>query len=58
MTEGMPAAVVERVRALVGKWARVPNEARFGMTLPLKFETLAGRVRFFYDKDPHASAQQ
>lgn len=57
MTEGMPAAVVERVRALVGKWARVPNEARFGMTLPLKFETLAGRIRFFYDEDPHASAQ-
>ena len=52
MTEGMPAAVVERVRALIGKWARVPNEARFGMTLPLKFETLAGRTRFFYDQDP------
>jgi hypothetical protein len=55
MTEGMPAAVVDRVRALVGKWARVPNEARFGMTLPLKFETLAGKIRFFYDNDPAAS---
>ncbi len=52
MTSDMPAAVVERVRALLGKWARVPNEARFGMTLPLKFETLAGRPRFFYDTDP------
>lgn len=52
ITEGMPAAVTERVAALAGKWARVPNEARFGMTLPLKFETLAGRIKFFYDADP------
>ena len=58
MTEGMPAVVVERVHALIGKWARIPNEARFGMTLPLKFETLAGRVRFFYDADPRAAASQ
>jgi hypothetical protein len=52
ITDGMPAAVTERVTALAGKWARVPNEARFGMTLPLKFETLAGRIKFFYDADP------
>ena len=52
ITEGLPANVVERVRGLVGKWARVPNEARFGTTLPLKFETLAGKIKFFYEKDP------
>ncbi len=56
ITEGMPAMVTERVAALTGKWARVPNEARFGMTLPLKFETLAGRVKFFYDGDPRAES--
>jgi hypothetical protein len=58
MTENMPANVVERVKALTGKWARIPNEARFGMTLPLKFETLAGRVRFFYDNDPRTAIEQ
>jgi hypothetical protein len=52
LTEGMPAAVTARVRALTGKWVRVPNEARMGMTLPLKFETLAGKIKFFYDQDP------
>lgn len=58
ITEGMPATVSERVAALVGKWARVPNEARFGMTLPLKFETLAGRIKFFYDEDPRAESPE
>jgi hypothetical protein len=55
ITPDLPASVVERVEALRGKWARVPNEARLGMTLPLKFETLAGRVKFFYDADPRAA---
>ncbi len=52
LTDTVPAAVGVRVRALSGKWVRVPNEARMGMTLPLKFETLAGKVKFFYDADP------
>jgi uncharacterized protein len=52
VTPGLPANVTERLHALIGKWARVPNEARFGMTLPMKFETLAGKVKFFYDTDP------
>ena len=56
ITENLPAAVSERVTALTGKWARVPSEARFGMSLPLKFETLAGRIKFFYDQDPRNSA--
>ena len=58
ITEGVPATVTERIAALTGKWARVPNEARFGMTLPLKFETLAGRIRFFYDGDPRAASSE
>lgn len=52
ISEGLPPNVVERVRGLIGQWARIPNEARFGMTLPLKFETLAGKIKFFYEKDP------
>jgi uncharacterized protein len=52
ITPGLPDNVVARVDALRGQWARVPNEARLGMTLPLKFETLAGRVKFFYTDDP------
>jgi uncharacterized protein len=52
MTETLPPNVRERVNALRGKWVRLPNEARMGLSLPLKFETLAGKVRFFYDHDP------
>lgn len=56
VTPGLPANVTERLNGLLGKWARVPNEARFGMTLPMKFETLAGKVKFFYDADPRITA--
>ncbi|MCS7056952.1 MAG: hypothetical protein NZM18_12360 [Thermoflexales bacterium] len=47
----------DQARALVesqaGRWAYVPSEARrFGLTLPLKFETLTGQIRFFYANDP------
>lgn len=40
------------IASQVGKWAFVPSEARQGLTLPLKYETLTGRVRFFYAEDP------
>lgn len=50
------SAVDEASRALiqskVGSWAWVPSEARQGMALPLKYETLTGRVRWFYAQDP------
>jgi uncharacterized protein len=56
ITPELPANVRERVDALRGQWVRIPNEARMGMTLPLKFETLAGRVKFFYPDDPRLAA--
>lgn len=41
------------VEAQAGKWAYVPSEARrLDLTLPLKYETLTGRIRFFYADDP------
>jgi hypothetical protein len=46
------ADVRRLIEAQVGKWAFVPSEARQGLALPLKFETLTGRVRFFYAEDP------
>jgi hypothetical protein len=52
MTDGMPQNVNELVRNLKGKWAYVPNEARLGMTLPLKFETLTGKIKYFHESDP------
>ncbi len=52
-----PPNVIALIEGLIGKWARIPNEARFGMTLPLKFETLAGRVRYFYAQDPRTAEE-
>jgi hypothetical protein len=40
------------IRNLVGKWVQIPSEARLGMTLPMKYETLTGKIRFFYSEDP------
>jgi len=48
-----PAEARALVESQVGKWAYVPSEARrIGLTLPLKFETLTGKIRFFYADDP------
>ncbi|BCX04805.1 MAG: hypothetical protein KatS3mg053_2743 [Candidatus Roseilinea sp.] len=48
-----PAEARALVEAQAGKWAYVPSEARrLGLTLPLKYETLTGRIRFFYAADP------
>jgi hypothetical protein len=44
------------VASLAGKWAYVPEAARAGITLPLKYETLTGRIRFFYAGDPREEA--
>lgn len=43
--------------ALQGKWAYVPDEARYGTVLPLKYETLTGRIRFFYTQDPRVKPE-
>lgn len=48
-----PAEARALVEAQAGKWAYVPSEARrLDLTLPLKYETLTGRIRFFYADDP------
>jgi hypothetical protein len=40
------------IESQIGKWAYVPSEARRGLTLPLKYETLTGKPRWFYSDDP------
>lgn len=49
-------SVPEATRALImeqiGRWVWVPSEARQGLALPLKYETLTGRVRWFHVHDP------
>lgn len=44
------------IEAQVGKWVYVPSEARQGMALPLKYETLTGQVKFFRNEDPRAQS--
>ncbi len=44
------------IDAQIGAWVWVPSEARQGFTLPLKYETLTGQVRWFYRQDPRTSA--
>ena len=55
---GVEAHARTLIEALAGKWAYVPNEARDGITLPLKYETLTGQIRFYYTADPRAQAAQ
>lgn len=49
---GVPADIRRAIENLPGQWVFVPNEARNGLTLPLKLETLTGRIRYFYTDDP------
>jgi hypothetical protein len=44
------------IQAQVGKWVYVPSEARQGMALPLKYETLTGQVKFFRNEDPRTQS--
>jgi hypothetical protein len=44
------------IEAQLGRWAYVPSEARRGLTLPLKFQTLTGQIRYFYARDPREKA--
>jgi len=55
---GVDAPTRALIDALTGKWALVPADARNGVTLPLKYETLTGRIRFFYDADPRSQKSQ
>ncbi len=49
---GTDADARSLIESQVGRWAYVPGEARRGLTLPLKYETLTGKIRFFYATDP------
>ncbi|NJM42424.1 MAG: hypothetical protein HC853_17640 [Anaerolineae bacterium] len=49
---GLDSETQALIQNLKGKWVRIPSEARLGPTLPLKYETLTGRIRYFYDADP------
>ena len=40
------------IQGLTGRWVMIPSEARLGLTLPMKYETLTGRIRFFHGEDP------
>lgn len=44
------------IEAQVGKWVYVPSEARRGIALPLKYETLTGQVKFFRSEDPRVKS--
>ena len=55
---GVDATTRVLIEALANKWAFVPAGARDGITLPLKYETLTGRIRFFYDADPSGPGLQ
>jgi hypothetical protein len=48
----MDATTRALIESQVGKWAYVPSEARHGLTLPLKYETLTGKPRWFHPDDP------
>lgn len=52
MDDALDAATRGLIASQVGKWALIPGEARLGLTLPLKYGTLTGDIRFFYSHDP------
>ena len=51
----VPADIRQAIENLPDRWVFVPNEARNGLTLPLKLETLTGRIRYFYTDDPRSA---
>ena len=52
LSEALDTTTKTMIQNLVGKWVQIPSEARLGMTLPLKYETLTGNIRYFYSQDP------
>ncbi len=42
-------AIVKRLDALVGKRVKIPEEAITGTILPMKYRTLTGEIRYFYE---------
>lgn len=52
MDESLPEEFRARIGMLTGKWVRIPGEARKGLTLPMKYETLRGEIAYFHAKRP------
>ncbi len=52
LDETLDATTTTLIQSLIGKWVQIPSEAKSGMTLPLKYETLTGHIRYFYAEDP------
>ncbi len=48
----VPEDTRQLITGLIGRWVMIPSEARLGLTLPLKYETLTGRIRYFHASDP------
>lgn len=53
-TAVVPPGIDAMVRSLAGRFAYVPAEVKLGMTLPMKIETLDGRIRYFHATDPRS----
>jgi hypothetical protein len=51
----LPGDARAKILALSGKWAYIPDDARNDVTLPLKYETLTGQIRYFYEDDPRGN---
>ncbi len=41
--------IVDKLDVLVGKRAKIPQEATTGTRLPMKYRTLTRELRYFYD---------
>ncbi len=52
MRDDVDATTRALIESKIGTWIYVPSEARQGLTLPLKYETLTGQVKFFRAEDP------
>ncbi len=52
LDESLPEEFRARVATLTGKWVRIPGEARKGLTLPMKYETLRGEIAYFHASRP------
>ena len=48
----VPEETCTLIAALPGHYVLIPSEARLGLTLPLKYETLTKQIRYFYATDP------
>lgn len=53
-TAVVPPEFEAMIRSLAGRFAFVPAEVKLGMTLPMKIETLDGRMRYFHVIDPRS----